>query len=92
MDDLKNWLPVDTYTSVRVDEYNGKYSLQQGHRGDNDTYTDWCCPQKWSNGQKTPLKKNNEFVYVPWAISLGHDKDKAIKVAENIVAQLKAVI
>jgi len=90
MDDLKNWLPVNTYNAIRVDKYNGKYSLQQGERRESgDTSTAWCTPQKWSNGEKTPLKKNGEFVYVPWAISLGKDKAKAIKIAEAIVAQLK---
>ena len=89
MDDLKNWLPIDTYNAVRVDKFDDKISLQQGQRGENDTYTAWCCPQKWSNGQKTILKKNGEPVFMPWAISLGKDKAKAIKIAEAIVEQLK---
>ena len=89
MDKLDGWVPVDTYSSVRVDEYNGKYSLQQGQRGDNDTYTSWCTPQKWSNSEKAPLKKHGEFVFVPWAISLGKDKEKALKTLQNLYNQLK---
>ena len=89
MDNLDNWLTIDTYNAVKTDEYNGKYSIQQGQRGENDTYTAWCCPQKWVGGKKTLLKKNGEPVFVPWAISLGKDKDKAIQILEAIVAQLK---
>ena len=89
MDDLGNWVPIDTYNAVRIDEYSGKLSIQQGSRGDNDTYVKWCCPQKWENGKKTLLKKDGVEVFVPWAISLGKDKEKAIRIVEAIVAQLK---
>ena len=89
MDDLKNWIPVDTYNAVRTDKYGDKISIQQGQRGENDTYAAWCCPQKWSNGQKTILKKNGEPVFVPWSLSLGKDKETALKIWAAIGEQLK---
>lgn len=89
MDALDNWLPVDTYNAVRTDKYNGKYSIQQGNRGENDTYTTWCCPQRWVNGEKRLLEKNGEPVFVPWALSLGKDKAKALQIWAAIGEQLK---
>ncbi len=89
MDDLKNWLNIDTYSSIRADKYNGKYSIQLGKRGNNDTYATWVCPQKWQNGEKTLLKKNGEPVFIPLSIPLGDDKIKAQKVLEGLIFQLK---
>ena len=77
----EKWIKVNQYNQVKVDEYNGKYSIIQGNQGQNDVvYPKWCTPQKWNQGEKTPLKKNGEFVYVPWSISLGNDKEQAKKI------------
>ena len=89
MDNIDNWLPIDTYNAVRTDKYNGKYSILQGQRGENDTYTKYCCPQIWRSGEKQLLKKNELPVFVPWAIFLGKDKDKALKIWAAIGEQLK---
>ena len=87
----KQWIPISTYDSVRIDEYNGKWSLQLGKRGDNDTYTAWTCPQKWVDGEKSLLKKNGEPIFVPLSIPLGDSKEKALKVVGSIYNQLKAM-
>ena len=94
MDDLKNWIPCDSYNAVVVDKYldnNGKYrySIQHGQRGTDDTYTSWVCPQKWVNGKKRLLEKNGEPVYVPLSIFLNNDKAKALKIWAAIGEQLK---
>ena len=89
MDDLDNWLPIDTYNAIRADKYNDKISIQQGQRGDNDTYIKWCTPQIWRNGEKHLLEKNGEPVFVPWAVNLGNNKDKALKIWAAIGEQLK---
>ena len=89
MDDFKTWIQIDTYNSVRIDEYKGKYSIQQGQRGEQVTYARWCCPQKWTNGDKTIMKKNGEPVFVPWSISLGTDKEQAIKTLQALCYALE---
>ena len=87
--DEKQWVSVDQYSSIAVDEYNNKISIIQGNKGQNDvTYMSYCAPQRWKDGEKRVLTKNGQTVFVPWAISLGKDKAKAIQVAEAIVARL----
>ena len=64
----------------------------QGNKGQNDVvYSAWCCPQKWSNGEKTILKKNGEPVFMPWSIKLGkkEDKEKAAKILEELARQIR---
>lgn len=91
MDDIKNWLKIDTFNSIRVEKYNDKYSVQLGSRGNNDTYVKYCTPQKWSNGEKQPLQKNGNYVYTPWSIPLGTDKEKAAKTLEALAYAVRAL-
>jgi len=91
MDDLKNWLPIDTYNAVRLNKYNDIWSIMLGSRGDSDTYDKWCNPLKYQNGKNVPVKKKDgDLLVLPFQIPLG-DKEKALKILQNLMAQLKAM-
>ena len=86
------WLKVDQYTQIAVNEYNGKISMMQGNKGQNDViYPVWCVPQKWSNGEKTILKKNGKPVFMPWSIKLGtkENEEKAAKILEELARRVR---
>lgn len=91
MDDLKNWLPIDSYNAVRVTKYNGEYQIQRGYRSSHDTHDKWAIDSEWVNSVRVPKKKqnSNEWQAFPVLIPLTKNKEKAIKVAEAIVAQLR---
>ena len=86
------WITIDQYNKVRVESYKGNLSIVLGLQGQNDTvYSKWCTPQKWSAGQKKPLKKNGEFVFLPWAINLGTDPDRALKIVGALYKQTQGM-
>ena len=86
----KQWIPVDTYKSIRVSKYGENYSIMLGNKGDQDTYDSWCNPLKWSNGQNVPVKKKDgDLLALPFRLPLGKDKQKALKILESLAFYLK---
>ena len=90
MDQLKNWIPVDTYNALRLSKYNNKYSVILGSRGDNDTYDKWCNPLKYQNGKNVPvLKKDGDLLALPFQLPLGNDKAKALEILKALINQIE---
>jgi len=90
MDELKNWIKLDTYNAVRLSEYRGKFSLMAGSVGDNDIYDKWCNPLRYQNGEKdVPVKKKDgDLLVLPLQITLG-EKERALEVLQHLYNTLK---
>ena len=91
MDNIKNWIPIDSFNAARTTKYKGEYQIQRGYRGSTDTYDKWAIDSEWQNSARVPKKKKNsdEWQAFPVLIPLTKDKEKAIKIAEAIVEQLR---
>ena len=90
MDQLKNWIPVDTYNALRLSKYRDNYSIMLGKRGDQDTYDAWVNPMRWQNGKNVPvLKKDGDLLTLPFQLPLGNDKAKALEILKALILQVE---
>jgi len=79
-------IDINQYDSVRIDEYNGKYSLQELQKGQNDGvyYMKWVFLSRWKDGKSIPIDKKR-----PISVNIGGDKSEAIKTLETLLKQVK---
>lgn len=76
---------IDNYNSVKLDEYNGKYSLCAVDNGQNETYyMKWSYPKVFKNGNSEPGEK-----MLPVKVIIGGDKEQAIMTLEQLLEELK---
>ena len=83
--DEKDVIKINTYDSIKLDEYKGKYSLCAVDNGQNETfYLKWCFLSKWENGAAVPGDRK-----MPMKIVLGDNKEQAISTLEILLAELQ---
>ena len=69
---------------VKLEEYNGQYSLVATRQGENEVnYIQWVFLSKWKNGEPVPGKKK-----LPMCVRLG-DREMAIEVLKTILVKLE---
>ena len=83
-DDEVKVMEIDHYKGIAINEYQGKISICEMQKGQNDVwYKSWCYWTKRSNGETTPGKM------VPKAVLIGEDRTEAIVNLEALLADLK---
>ena len=81
----KDIIKINTYNSIKLEEYNGKYSLCAVDNGQNETfYLKWCFLSEWKNGAAVAGDRK-----MPMKIVLGDNKEQAIGTLELLLAELK---
>ena len=87
---MDKWIKVDQYSQIKVDKYNDTYSILSGSQGQDDVvYRKFCAPQIWKSGKKLVFTKNGEPVFVPWDLSLGKDRSKAVEILKHLIDQVE---
>jgi len=78
-------IKVNYYNSIKLEEYNGKYSLCAVDNGKDETYyLKWCFLSEWKNGAAVPGDRK-----MPMKIVLGDNKEQAIGTLELLLAELQ---
>lgn len=87
----QEWLKVDSYTSIRISEYKGKYSLQKSRRGEQKNFVEWTNPLRYDPERKESVpatKDNGDPLIVPLQVPLGDEKKKAADMLRTLYFQL----
>jgi hypothetical protein len=66
---------------VRLEEYNGNYSIIVVQAGSEKIWAKWCYPQRRVNGQNVPAEKS-----IPMGVSLGTRADAIFLLTEMLAA------
>lgn len=83
----QEWLKVNQWDAIRVSEYKGKYSIQQGRRGEKKVFASWVIPTRYDKeaGSSTAaLKDNGDYLNVPLQVPSG----EGVEVAANMLRAL----
>ena len=87
----KTWLEFGKFDRVRINEYNGKFSLQMGSQGKEKVYITWTNPLCWDNevrGSVPAKKQDGSPLLVPLQIPVGEDMVSAGNTLKALYSQL----
>ena len=87
----KTWLELGKFDRMRINEYNGKFSLQMGSQGKEKVYITWINPLCWDNearGSIPAKKQDGSPLLVPLQIPLGEDMVSAGNTLKALYTQL----
>jgi hypothetical protein len=80
-------IKVDKYGGLRLQEYNGKWSLVATQTGQNEVeYLKWVFLSSWSKAKGGPVPGEQKL---PMGVTLGESKAAAIANLRAILAQLE---
>jgi len=83
-----SYIETGKYGGLAVDVYQGSYKITRAQKGkDGKTYAQWTHPQTYN--QDTQEREPNAKA-IPFAITLGDNKESAINVLREIARSIKS--